>query len=351
MQRKNIDALFAKCEGCGDDMIFDPESQSLKCHSCGRKKDIPKDGEYTKHDLNLLKENENNSLWAKEGKQMRCANCGASVILQGYHVSAKCPYCETDLVATKSGGNGMMPDAVIPFKFGKEKAEEIFKSKIKGNWFVPASLKKNLSADHIQAYYFPSFIFDADCNSTYKGVLYKDYPVKDKDGHSRYERRYFPVSGRISSVHNGLEIEASTKLSQTELSLVRPYNLTEAQVYKSEYIFGYPLECYSTSIKDCFSTAEAIMKKEIEELIVSKHNCDGVQTLRIDTSYTSKKYTYCVLPMYRINFKHKNTTYSNVMNGQTGVMAGKLPKSSWKITLVVLLPIIFVALIILLTLL
>ena len=43
-----------------------------------------------------------------------------------------------------------------------------------------------------------------------------------------------------------------------------------------------------------------------------------------------------MLPMYRINFNYKNKKYSNIINGQTGKVGGNIPKSKFKIALIVI---------------
>ena len=350
MYSKNISALLTKCPSCGDDMIFDPDKQCLFCSTCQSQKEITKIKEYEKHPFNKTSlSSDDNEEWAKESKVMKCQNCGASVVLQGYMVSANCPYCSTSLVASETGGAGLKPDAVVPFKFGRAKAEELFKVKINKNWLVPKKLKKNLSTDDIQAYYFPAFVFDCDCHSVYKGVLYNEYTEKDKDGHSHTKRSYFNISGQIATTHQGVEAEASSKLSQEELNWVRPYYFTEACTYSNEYISGYYLECHSDSVRDSYDVAKSLIYGDIRGQILSRYHYDGVNSLDINTSYSNQKYSYCILPMYRINFKYKKKTYSNVMNGQTGALGGKLPRSGWKISLIVLLPILIFAIIMLLT--
>ena len=353
MKAKKVEAYSTKCSSCGDNMIFSPDAKALVCHSCSQKKAIDVDANVDSHPVLVNEETVKikNSEWASSQKNMNCPNCGAIVSLPSYDTTATCPYCESHLTANKEERDGLKPDGIIPFAFGKEKAHELFKNKIKSNWLTPRSLKKQISADVIHAYYFPAFVFNASCFSSYNGRLYKNYTTKASDGRTVTERRYFSISGEITSNHSGIEIEASTRLSQTELTSVRPYLFKKAVKFSEEYTLGFVQECHSDSVEECYPKAQGIIKNEIRDLILKKYDYDGVQSLKIDTDFNNPTFSYYSLPMYRMNYTYKNKQYSNVMNGQTGSLGGKVPKSPFKICLIViailaiiLLPFLLVAL-------
>ena len=336
--RKKITALTKKCSSCGFDMVFDPDKKSLFCVSCHNKQDIVSKPGLNKHNLNtedtLL--NHENQEWAQEMKTMQCPNCGAHSVLQNFNTSATCPYCNTSLIASNEHFNGLKPDSIIPFQFGKSKAEQLFKEKLKKKWFLPNKFKNSINADEINAYYFPTFVFDAECSTNYTGRLYKNVKSRKENGETETVRKYFHIDGLKETKHENIEIEASTHLSQYELEAIKPYDFKQAENYSDAYVQGYSLEHYSNSAKDSYKKAKSIIKKEIKEIILNKYKHDGVDDFEMDTMFSNEKYSYCVLPLYRINYSYKNTNYSNVMNGQTGSLGGKYPKSGWKISLLVM---------------
>lgn len=345
MAEKKVKVASTKCDGCGDDMVFSPDDACLKCPSCNSLKAIQTRKLYAKHsvveDKNLADDNKS---YKEANRFISCPNCGAKITLKGLTVSSVCPYCSTGLVSIKDEGEGKSPDAVIPFRVSKQKAEEIFRKRLTKNWLVPSSFKKNISTDSIEAFYFPSFVFNASCQSSYSGEAYDTYTDSDGDSH----RRYYPVFGKLKSEHKGIEVESSSKLSQEELNLVRPYYITEAVNYQSQFIAGYSLECYDQSVKNCYGQAQEVIKNDIRNQIVRKINADGIVRLNINTAFMNPTYSYCVLPIYRINYQHKDKKYSNVINGQTGALGGKIPKSGFKLSMVIILPILAVLLPILL---
>ena len=349
MNKNKLSARSCKCEGCGDDMIFSPADGMLYCPSCASKKEIKTPNEYSKHPMNEFVDGaDDNKKWAEQQKSMDCPNCGAEVVLGNYQVAARCPYCSSELVARKKSLVGLTPDAVVPFKIGKDRALELFRTKINKNHFVPGKFKKQLKADSIEGYYFPAFVYDAQVRSDYEGRLYENYVVKRGD-RSEVRRRYFYISGNKVTKHEGVEVEASTKLTQAELQSIRPYDFVQAKAFAKEYIAGFPLETYSVGVKDTNKQAREIIESNIRWQILKGYHYDGVSFLNINNFYEEENYSYCVLPMYRINYQYKNKKYSNVINGQSGRIGGSIPKSGFKIALTILAPILFIAAIIIIS--
>ena len=336
---KKVNATISKCVSCGDELVFNPDLNCLFCVSCKSRIEIKSKNNLTKHNLNDNNEIEsiNNKDWAQQHKSMQCPNCGATSLLLNHDVSTSCAYCNTSLIAKNDQNNILQPDSIIPFGFGKQKAEEMFKENLKNNWFVSKSFKKNISANEINAYYFPAFLFDADCLSNYNGRLYKNEEFKDRNGLKEVRKKYFTINGTQITNHRNIEVEASNYLSQYELNAIRPYNFSLAKQFTNEYVFGYKLEKNSVSIMDSNKTAQRLIKDEIKDSVLKKYSYDGIENFELQTIFSNEKYNYCVLPIYKINYSHKNKNYSNIMNGQTGKLAGDYPKSKAKIMFIILL--------------
>ena len=337
MQNK-FQTSAGKCLTCGENVTFNPDNQTLDCPACSTQNKIDSRKGLFKHSLDETTKltNHKNLDLANKSQSMQCINCGASIIMFGYQSSGTCPYCNTNMIAKADNISALAPDSIIPFKFGKNRASQIFKEKLKKKWLVSIKFKKSITSDDVKAYYFPSFVFDAEASTIYDGRLYRVVTKTNKDGSTETVRKYFSIGGRKETEHNNIEIEASTKISQFELSSIKPYRYQDACAYNPDYIYGYSLEQHSESISDSNKRAEIIMKNVIRKEILKDYKHDGVDYLNLTPTFYNKKYSYCILPMYRINFSHKNKKYSNVMNGQTGALSGKYPKSGLKITLLVL---------------
>ena len=104
------------------------------------------------------------------------------------------------------------------------------------------------------------------------------------------------------------------------------------------------MENYSNSLKESNQQAREMIKRDIERDILNDYTHDGVSSFEMQTTYLDEKYSYCILPIYRINFSHKNKNYSNIMNGQSGSLSGNYPKSGLKMTFFVIGIVLFVLL-------
>ena len=344
--QKKLKSNIEKCQACGSNLTFNPDVQGLCCLSCKSQTPVNVEKGLIKHDVdssNELNKHKNEAM-LNQTHTMQCSNCGAQVVLVDYQTSASCPYCNTNMVASKENFEGLKPDSIIPFKFGKDKASHKFKEEIKGKWLAPSKFKKSINADEIKAYYFPAFVFDADCTTKYEGRLYNEDTERNSDGSTETVRSYFRIQGEKQTKHTNIEIEASTKLNQYELNLIRPYNFDEAYSYCNEFVYGYSLEQYNNSVNQTNLQAEDLMKQDIRKVILKSYRHDGVDYLNLFPHFYNEKYSYCVLPVYRINFSYKNKQYSNLMNGQTGKLGGSYPKSGLKITFIVLMVLLFLAL-------
>ena len=289
MKIKYVGASSNKCDGCGSNLIYNPDLKCLHCPSCKKNKAIKTSGAYLFHDFNInAPEIDANEDWKNENKAMKCSNCGATVVLKDYEISSTCPYCDTSLISTGDTHAKIRPDAIIPFSFGPNKASELFKNKIKKAKLAPKKFKEKAEPDSIHGYYFPAFVYNARCKTNYTGTLYEEYDDTDHNGNAVKRRRYFNIAGNVDTAHNNIEIEASTKIEQLELFTVKPYDFREAQSFSNDYLAGYSAECYSSSVKDTFAAANAIIKSDIRDNILRRYSYDGVSSLNMQTTYLSR---------------------------------------------------------------
>ena len=132
-----------KCEQCGAKMKFEPGSVSQVCPYCDHENPIPQSEE----DIKELDFREHLQKLAKgEGMEERltvkCQNCGAESSFDPDVTSKQCPFCGTDIVATKKSRKLIKPKSLLPFKIKKKHAQAKFRDWIKGLWFAPSALKK-----------------------------------------------------------------------------------------------------------------------------------------------------------------------------------------------------------------
>ena len=67
MESKSLKSISAKCDNCGSAMIFDPNSQNLRCDKCESIKILPKSRRNEKHNIEEASEIKRTS-WTVENK-------------------------------------------------------------------------------------------------------------------------------------------------------------------------------------------------------------------------------------------------------------------------------------------
>ena len=320
IQENNI-----KCENCGGNLVFSPAHSSLFCTNCHTQKEIIRTRNNIKHPLDYKYSNTNINNWKNRNVVYECKNCGGKVILENLEISSTCPYCNTSVVVKTESLPEYLPDSIIPFKFDKSTAKEMFKAGLKKKWFIPNKLKKTPPESDITGFYASAFSFDGVLTVQYSGVLNRD---RGQDRGIEKVR----VSGTISKVFKDLMIEATAQLTQSQFEAIGPFSFNDLVDYKEDFVRGFGTEYYNNSIQQTFAVAKQKMIMGIEWEILRKHDCDSVDHLTRTNTFSNEQFSYVLLPVYKFNYKYKKKDYCTMLNGQTGKVGSGYPKSGTKIT-------------------
>lgn len=337
VKEKNLDGIQKKCRNCGASLIYSIKKEGLYCSSCQSVYKI----ETT--NVNVKKPVESADLEFKEDddskRTFNCENCGAEISLKSYEIAKKCPYCGGSKVVSTSDIEGQRPDKIIRFTFEEDMIMTIFKSAISQKFLIPSRFKKMPPKNSWEKLYFPAFSFDAETKTRYSGVLYRN--ESDSRGHSY--RRTFRVRGDLDLLQKNIVVESSSKLSQSVLHFVLPYDFSGAVDYNPSFILGYTVERNNDPFKKTLKDSEQIMERRLDEAIIQTYHADGITNLEKKTSFSNRVFEYVVLPIYILHYKYNKKDYTAYINGQTGKVGGKFPISPLKSCLVALLIILGIA--------
>ena len=131
-------------------------------------------------------------------------------------------------------------------------------------------------------------------------------------------------------------VTSGSKFSQNQLNKISPYDTNDGKVYEENYLLGFMAYHYDVELSDCWQTAKNSIEANIRRGILSRYRHDRVAYLNISTAHSNVTYKYVMLPVYIGNFKYKSKLFNFYVNGSTGKVHGKTPKSFWKIFAVVL---------------
>jgi hypothetical protein len=148
---------------------------------------------------------------------------------------------------------------------------------------------------------------------------------------------WFNVSGTYDGFYDDVLITSGSKFSQDHLNKISPYDTNDGKVYEENYLLGFMAYHYDVELESCWANAKDLIDDSLRSLILGQYVHDRVAYLNVSTSHSGVTYKYVMLPVYVGNYSFKNKLYNFYVNGCTGKVYGKTPKSVWKIALTVLI--------------
>ena len=320
------------CPSCNAQMTFNPENSSLECSYCGHTEKVIGILSDEENNLELAEEHDNS--WQSEAKIVKCENCAAENVVSSHEISTECPFCGSSQVVVIDELAGKKPDRVVSFKITPEVANEHFNKWIKGKIYAPRKVKKNIPSIKARGIYLPAWTYDSETISPFNGRLGKKYVVTVGSGKNRRTEvriRWFNISGIERVNFDDILINSGSKVSNSELSSIQPFNTNESFVYENKFLAGFYAEHYKLNVRQGWSQAKDLMKGMIRSRILSHYNYDVVGYLNYTTSYENNTYKYVLLPVWIGSYEYNGKFYRFITNGETGKTTGKAPISAVKV--------------------
>ncbi|MBR6788604.1 MAG: TFIIB-type zinc ribbon-containing protein [Clostridia bacterium] len=337
---KKSDTTVSKCPSCGANLTYNPAHATLECAYCGT--EVKVDMSDHAEEIEFARIVAGNNAWGEETKVFQCSNCGARQILEKRAISPTCAFCGTSNVVETDAISGLKPNAILPFLLTKDSASKFYVKWAKKKIFAPSAFKKDLkSPEKLSGHYYPAFTFDSNTHTTYSGVLGKHYYTTYRDSkgnvHTKRHTRYFNISGRHAFFFNDVFVQASAPTDTKMLKKLSPYNTDGSHKYSPDFLHGYSASVYEKDGLKCWGEARNIMQEQVKKQILRGYDYDVVQSFNANMQCSNTTYKYVMIPVYVGHTNFRKKLYNFFMNGQSGKVWGKTPKSPLRIALAVLL--------------
>lgn len=325
-----------KCPNCDAGLLFNAEKQRFSCEFCL--------SDFTAEELletasaeRAKRIEEDNAGFASEVSEYHCQSCGAEIIADKTTVADFCYYCHNPIVLADKVTGAMRPTKIIPFKFDKTEAKDIFLRFAKKHKFVPKDYFSDAHADKITGIYYPFWVTDADTDST---LDTKARRVRTwRSGNYRYTETSHYSLTRNGKIHfEDITSVAISDEDQKMLEGILPYP-TDAYInFDMPYLHGYFAKKRNIEREDLTATVRSRMDGYASTLLHGTiHGYTTVDSgdtiVRIDSSH----WEYSLMPIWILTYRHegrkKTKTYTYAMNGNTGKIYGELPISIPKLSL------------------
>ncbi|MFD0715781.1 hypothetical protein [Paenibacillus sp. GCM10027626] len=344
---KQQSAFSFPCPGCGGPMLFNSDTQMMKCDYCGREDSIESSPQQPiEHDLDLSEGTEEGLTdWGMRTRTVHCESCGGESVIPEIETATICSFCGSPKVLTQgSDVTSIRPETMIPFQISLQEAGAKFQQWKKKRWFVPNAFKKEKITARLKGIYMPYWTYDADSASVYtaeRGDYHYRTEVRTRTVNGKTETyteqvRYtvwHRVGGEYDYQFDDVLVPASSRYESKLLNEVGHFDLRRLTGYKPEYLSGYTAEKYSVSRSDGWSQAGRKMDEHLESDIRSMIGGDEIRGLHIRTRFYNRTYKHILLPVWNAHYKYRSKSFRYMVNGQTGRVTGTVPRSPWKITI------------------
>ncbi len=305
------------CPNCGGVVVFDSDSQKMKCQYCD-----------SVFDVEVFEEASEPQTASKDEQVFviyQCQSCGGEIIADKTTGATGCPFCGNAVVLTDKFANDFKPDYVIPFKLDKKDAKEGLKRHLENKKLLPDLFKDDHQIDEIKGVYVPFWLFDTDVEAkarfiTTRNRVYtqRDYTVIET---SRYE---VLKEGNLS--FEKVPVDASSKVNKSLMDSLEPFDVNQAVSFETAYLAGYLADRYDISQTECEESMENRILTSVRQAFDrTVRGYDSVTLENCDVSHQVKTAYYVLYPVWLLNTTWQNQKFSFAMNGQTGKFVGDLP--------------------------
>lgn len=352
MAEASARAKFA-CPACGAEATWNPGKQALICAFCGTtspaKLETTPGGEEVVRELDLAAAlraiPENRRGWQAAKTSVRCQSCQAISVFDPERVGQRCDFCgSAALVPYQEVKDAFSPESLLPMKVPETKVRDDIRRWYRTRWFAPNKLKTAALTDTVKGLYIPYWTFDAQVHADWTAESGYHYYVtetyRDANGETKTRQvqktRWVPSAGSIDHFFDDELVPASRGVQPDMLRAIEPFPTKELVVYNPGFLSGWVVERYQIDLINAAREAREEMDGQVRSMCASKVPGDTHRNLQVDSDYSGQTFKHILVPIWMVTYNYGTRNFQVVVNGVTGAIAGKYPKSWIKITLAIL---------------
>jgi hypothetical protein len=348
------------CPACGAQAEWNPGKQRLICPFCGTESPYDIDADTGKvQEIDLVKALRELPAeqrgWKTERRSVQCQSCKAVMVYDPARVGQNCEFCGSPaLVAYEEIKSPISPQSLLPFKISQSQVRDSIKRWYASKWFAPNALKSRALVDQLKSVYIPYWTFDAQVHCPWEAeaghYYYVNEEVRDNQGRTQVKQvrktRWEDAQGQIDHFFDDEPVPGTQGAPRDLLTGVEPFPTTELVPYDTAYLSGHVVEHYQVVLVDAAKQSREAMHAKLEALCGQQVPGDTYRNLRISPQYSGETFKHILVPIWMLTYTYGPKTFQVLANGYTGALAGRYPKSFWKVAFAVLVAIAVVALIV-----
>jgi len=329
-----------KCPNCNGAVKFDSSSQNMKCPYCDSEFVIESLVEYQKElaapekDRFDVDTSKAAAPWKDEDlgdlSTGSCPSCGAELIGDTNTIATVCPCCGNTQILQQRVKGLLKPDYVLPFQLEKKAAVEALKNFYQGKRLLPNFFKQENQINNIQGLYVPFWLFDAKSNGQINFRATRNKAWSDRN-YNYTKTDHYSIFREGSLDFEKIPVDGSVRMNDDYMDAIEPFDYSKLKGFLPDYLSGYIAEKYDVDTEASKERAFKRIKKSLESQFAnSVQGYSSVRTERSTVNVVKGNVSYSLFPVWILNTKYKNENHQFIMNGQSGLLAGKLPVDKGK---------------------
>ena len=313
------------CPKCGGRMSYLADKRSLVCDYCGNHlheyQAIQQGALITEQNFTTALATAKGHRWELPVERtLKCEACGATFAIPPGQVSGKCPFCGSPHVITATPGELIEPEGILPFQFEVETAGINIRKWLDHLKFRPGDLDDRAAILRPGKAFLPFWTFDLG------GTMNWNAQVEEGYGNSKTG---VPRSGIYLVYHDDLLVPATRAIPKDILDELSTYDTKALVPFTAELLSDGVAEIYQVPLDDASLVARQ-QALHIGQAYV--HNNDLAGENYRDFFMNSggmiiESYKLALLPVWIGSYRYKNESFPVAVNGQSGKVAGQVPRS------------------------
>jgi hypothetical protein len=340
------------CPACGAEARWNPGKRALVCEFCGTTS--PADAELSASGEEIIKEHDLLAAlralpdsargWQAEKTQVRCQSCEAISVFDAGRVGQNCDFCGSAALAPyHEVKDSIRPESVLEFRVSETEVRDAVRRWYGSHWFASDALKTRAMTDTLHGLYIPYWTFDAQVyaewtaeSGTYYYVTESYTDGKGKRGTRQVRKvRWTPAAGSLRHAFDDTLVAASRGVDRELLGQVEPFPTQDLKPYNAGFLSGWVVERYQLDLGNAAHVARKKMDAETERRCAAQVPGDTHRNLSVRTDYSAQTFKHILVPLWLLAYTFHGKSFQVLINGYTGKIAGRYPKSWVKIALVV----------------
>jgi len=329
------DVMSATCPCCSAPLRYDGGEGKLKCDSCGNQfesdvmRKVDEALNQSAQASQMAWQRKEAQAWSEEEqaalRTYTCSSCGAEIVADDTTAATECVYCGNPSIMPAQLSGGFRPDAVLPFVRTRQDAQSAYRDLIKGKPLLPRLFASENRIEKIAGVYVPFWIFgcDADADISYRAErrtthTQGDYRITDTD--------HFLVLRGGGIGFQGVPVDGSSKFDDALMEAIEPFDYQKEAEFTTAYLPGYQAERYDVDQEAAKPRADERIRQSVADAFartVNGYSSVAMQSASIRLAHGDVRNV--MIPVWMLNTRWKDKTYTFAMNGQTGRIVGNLP--------------------------